>query len=133
MKTMVGHVVGRVAALVAGVLWGFFAAFNVVFSDVFGFTEMAWAVVFVLAAYVILGGIFGAAGPGTGWRWMWWLAPPGVLFVALALFDNVARAIYHASVISAVIGGSLAGAALGVWIRERASTRGHQNEVSTVR
>ncbi len=117
---------GRVAAVAMGLVWGFFVAFNVVFSDVFGVSEMAGAVVFVFVAYVLLGAVFGAAGPRTGSRWAWWLAPPGVLLVAVGLADNVARVVYHAAVIAAVVGGTLGGAVLGVKVREYLGRRrGH--------
>jgi hypothetical protein len=114
-------VVSRVVAVVLGAIWGFFVAFNVVFSDVFGIGEMAGAVGFVAVAYAVLGLVFGFAGPVTGWRWMWWLGIPGTLLVVLGLFDNVSRAIYHAAVIAAVLGGSAFGGWIGSWARVRLS------------
>jgi hypothetical protein len=118
-------VVGRAVALLFAVVWGFFVAFNVVFSDVEGTSEMLWALFYVFGAYAALGLAFGAAGPCTGWRWMWWLSVPGVLLVMMTLSDRPDRLAYHGAVVLSVLGGSAAGAwaggRLGVWLRNRFS------------
>lgn len=121
MRERLMRVASRVLALLLGMVWGFFVAFNVVFSDIFGVLEMAWAVGFVFIAYALLGLPFGALGRATSWRWAWWLASMGVLFVMLSLFDNLARTVYMTAVILAVVGGSALGALLGSSLAEAVS------------
>ena len=116
-------VLSRLAALVMSLVWGFFVSFNVVFSDIFGTSEMIWAVAFVFAAYLLLGLPFGLMDPTTGTKWTWWLAIPGVLFPLLMLFDNASRLIYTAAVILAAGGGTFlgawSGAAIGAYAKRR--------------
>ena len=131
MIDRIPKIAGRLAASVLGLVWGFFVAFNVVFSDIFGATDMAAAVAFVLGAYSVLGLAVGAVGPATGWRWAPWLAVPGLLFVMLSLADNVARIVYVRAVIAAITIGSVAGAWAGARLRrhltrDRGAEKGSQ-------
>jgi hypothetical protein len=103
----------------ASLPWAFFVAFNVVFSDVFGIRKEAEAVLYVLASYGLLGLLFGAIGHRTGVGWTLWLSYTGVLAVLVSLFDNPNRAVYAATVITAV----LAGAAVGAWLGSRIGAR----------
>jgi hypothetical protein len=107
-----------------GLFVGFFAAFNVLFSDVFGVSQMLGALAYVLVAYALLGLAFGAVGPGSGWRWVPWLAAPGALAGILSLGDGGERALYALGVVLATVGGTLGGVLLGAWVRKKLSRSG---------
>ncbi len=117
MNSRIVAVMSRVVAVAFGLVWGFFVAFNVVFSDIFGVNDMLVAIVYVLAAYFILGLAFGALGPKTGWKWTWWIAPPGVILAALMIADNPDRVLYVAGVMASVVVATLGGTWLGAYLR----------------
>jgi hypothetical protein len=112
-------ILSRVLAVLVGLVWGVFVAFNVVFSDVFGVRGMLGAIAYVLVAYFGLGLAFGAVGPKTGWKWTWWLAPPGVILAGLTLSDAPRNMAYPLGVIASVIAATLAGSWLGSYVRMR--------------
>ena len=122
MSELVTRALARIMAVAFGLLWGFFVAFNVVFSDVFGLSDMVGAVAFVLVAYFGLGLVYGVLGPKTGVRWTGWIAAPGALFALLMISDNPSRIGYTASVVAAVVGGTLLGSWLGSSLRRRLDT-----------
>jgi hypothetical protein len=114
MQRLLVNVLGRLSAGVIGLVAGFFVAFNAVFTDVFGFGDMLGAVAYVLVSYTLLGLLFGVLGRTTGVRWALWLAPPGLVLVAFSLLDSTERIPYIASVVVAVVVGSLGGAWAGM-------------------
>ncbi len=115
-------VLSRIVALVFGFVWGFFVAFNAVFSDVFGAREMLGALLYVLGAYFGLGLVFGVGEPGTGPKWTWWLAPPGVLLSALMSADAPERVVYVFGVMASVVVATLGGSWAGSFARMRLGT-----------
>jgi len=119
MSESVTRALARIVAVALGLVWGFFVAFNVVFSDVFGLSDMLGAVGFVVFAYFGLGLAYGALGPKTGARWTGWLATPGALFALLMISDNSERIGYTLGVVLAVVGGTLFGSWLGSYARRR--------------
>lgn len=118
------HATSRIFALFMGLFFGFFAAFNVLFSDIFGVSQMLGALAYVFVAYTLLGLAFGAAGPGSGWRWVPWLAAPGALAGILSLGDGGVRALYALGVVLATAGGALGGVLLGALVRKKLSRSG---------
>jgi uncharacterized protein YneF (UPF0154 family) len=119
-------IVVRLLALFLGLVWGFFVAFNMVFSDVYGAAEMFGALAYVLAAYGLLGLMFGALERSTGWRWVFWLAPPGLLLILYMLHDSAGRIPYVIAVFLSVIVGSAGGAWVGAKLVSAISARRHQ-------
>ena len=103
----------------------FFVAFNSVFSDAFGTSAYVGLMLYVTAAYGVLGMVLGAIWPARGWHWAFWLAWPAAVLLVAYSFVEPGRIGWHLVVIVlALVGGAIGGLAgsgfrLGRSSRER--------------
>ena len=110
-------VLGRVLALAVGMILGFFVASSRALPGRLGFSDAADAIVFVFVVYVVTGVIFGASGRRYGWKWSFWLAPPGVVVLLTSLFGaGDEPLIYILAALLAVAAGSAGGSWVGAAI-----------------
>ncbi len=104
-------------SIVAAFVWAFFVAFNAVFSDAFGVSQYVGLMGYVLAAYAVLGTVFGLIWPGKGWRWTFWLSWPAAFALGLYSFSEPQQIGWHAVVIVLAFVGASIGAAVGAGAR----------------
>lgn len=73
-----------VLAMIIGFVPAFFVVLNAVFTDHNGSViERAVTFVLVVAAYGILGIVFGIFGPMTSWRWGIWISLPAAVLMLI--------------------------------------------------
>jgi hypothetical protein len=80
---------GYTLALIIGLVLGVFIVFNAVFSDSNGsVSERAMTFLIVIAAYGVIGGLFGYIGPARSWKWGAWLSAPAILILVWYSFTE---------------------------------------------
>jgi hypothetical protein len=73
-----------ILAMIIGFVPAFFVVLNAVFTDYNGsFIERAVTFGLVVAAYGILGTVFGLLGPETSWRWGIWISLPAAFLMVV--------------------------------------------------
>lgn len=108
--------VARVAAVLVSIPAALVGVMLSLFVDTSSVLDRAYMSAYVAVIYLVLGLVFGLAGPATGLRWVPWLVCAGVLTaVWLTVTERVW--LYGAAIILACIGGALLGSWSGVSIR----------------
>lgn len=115
-------IASRVAAVLVGIPAALFGVMLSLFVDTSSVLDRAYMSAYVAVIYLVLGFVFGVAGPATGVRWTPWLVSAGVL---MAVWLTVTERIwlYGAAIILMCIGGALLGSWSGASIRLALSKR----------
>lgn len=115
-------IAARVAAVLVSIPAALFGVMLSLFVDTSTVLDLAYMAAYVAVIYLVLGFVFGVAGPATGVRWTPWLASAGVL-MAVWLTVTERLWLYGTAIMLVCIGGTVLGAWSGASIRLAFSQR----------
>lgn len=107
--------VGYILAVLAGAPPAFFLVFNAVFADGGSILERLLSFGLVVAAYGILGLVFGFVWPRASWRWGIWISIPALIILGWYSSRETERLLLHFLYLVATVAPACLAAFAGTW------------------
>jgi hypothetical protein len=115
--------IGSILALTVRAVAAFFVIFNAIFTDVGSAGERLITFLLVVVVYGTLGGTFGAAAPGSAWKWAIWINLPAIVLVAWYSAREPQQIPLHLAYLALSLGAAWLGAYAGAQLRSRGRSR----------